>query len=90
MPTINDLLAETERVLNKNGWTRGKFGNNAKGRDLVGALATAAGRIDASHLTAWTRDRLREITGDDNLVHWNDHTAVNLADVIRVLRAART
>lgn len=90
MTTINDLLAETEKVLNTKGWRRGCFGNSSKGRDLVCALATASGNLGAQNIIADTRDRLRTATGDDNLVHWNDHTAVNLAHVTRILRAART
>lgn len=90
MTTINTLLTETEKVLNKDGWRRGSFGNSSKGRDLVGALATASGRIGGVEVIASARDQLRKATGDDNLVHWNDHTAVNLADVTRILRAART
>lgn len=89
MPTVNDLLAETEKILNSNGWRRGSFGSPSKGRDLEAALATAAGRIGAQTVLWQTRARLRIVTGDYNLVHWNDTTAANLADVVRVLHGAR-
>lgn len=77
LPVLRDALARVRA-----GWCQGAMTDGTGRVSLYGAIAT--GTVEAEY----AREVLREVSGEWDLIRWNDHPARRKAEVVALLMRA--